>query len=392
MTLLELITKAVATTQTRATPPDYPVVLDPDSVFPTLNPKGIEPNALTLPIPVTGWQISQPDSELIDLCKNFFIELGEKLKNTNSFRKGEFLRILDKFLENTREKIGIPIGVASDDGYTRVLVEKVGFFMGKEVSALVLEACVTFEIWELVETLIVNGFVGNSCYPNLVPRLVSKERSDLLSHCVKHVSDLGLLELHLILKYFLSSQGHANLINVRKEWEAQALLAIDKATDKNFSRKKAAMAKEASVLLMLAHDGFSSSELCLHYLLASANVDEVVLSSAISKLNGKEMMSLIQYLGKWLKKYERFPQAVPCPKASSTLGLKACDWVPKLEDLVKCLGMVLDENFSTLVLHPEFHEELRSIEKIVSSSALEARFSCSVACVAEKLKIEVQGC
>lgn len=49
---------------------------------------------------------------------------------------------------------------------------------------------------------------------------------------------------------------------------------------------------------MIAHDEFSVSELCLHYLLASSNLDEVVLSSCISKLNGSEIMSLIQYLGK----------------------------------------------------------------------------------------------
>lgn len=391
MTLLELITEASASAQTLATLPDYPVVLNPDSIFPILNPKGDEPNMSTLPIPVTGWQISESDSKFVDLCKNFFNELGEKLKNPMSFSKEEFLGMLNKFLENIREKFGIQIGVASsNDGYSRVLVEKVGLFMGKNVAALVLEACITFEIWELVEALIVNGFVGNSCYSTVVPRLVVKERSDLLCHCVKHAADLGPTELRLILKYFLSSQKHAGVVNVRKEWERQALLAIDKATDKNLPRKKAVFAKEASILLMVAYDGFSSSELCLHYLLASANLDEVVLSSAISKLNGKEMMSLIRYLGKWLKKYERFPQAVPCPKAS-TLGLKACDWVPKLEDVVKCLGIVLDENFSALVLHPEFHYELRSIEAIVSSLASEARFACLVANVAEKLKSEVQG-
>ncbi|XVF18680.1 hypothetical protein REPUB_Repub11eG0043700 [Reevesia pubescens] len=139
------------------------------------------------------------------------------------------------------------------------------------------------------------------------------------------------------------------MVNVRKEWESQALLAIEKAR----LRKKSRLAKEASILLMVAHDGFSDAELCLHYLLAANNVDEVILSSSLGKLNGKEMMNLIRYLGKWLKKYERF---------------------------------VLDENFSSLMLHPEFHEELKSIEGVVSSLAFEARFYCLMANVIEKLR------
>ena len=149
------------------------------------------------------------------------------------------------------------------------------------------------------------------------------------------------------------------------------------------------MAKEASILLMMAHDGFSASELCLHYLLASSNVDAVTLSSSIGKLNGKEMMNLIRYLGKWLKKYVQFPQAVPCPEASSKLGLKACSWVPKLEDVINCVGLVLDEKFSSLVLHPEFHEELRFMGVMVSCLASEARLCCIMADVAERLKVEV---
>ncbi|KAJ9163647.1 hypothetical protein P3X46_023294 [Hevea brasiliensis] len=142
---------------------------------------------------------------------------------------------------------------------------------------------------------------------------------------------------------------------------------------------------------MLAHDGFSTSELCLHYLLSSSNVDEVILSSSIGRLNGKEMMNLIRYPGKWLKKYEMFPQAGPCPKASSALRLKACNWVPKLEDIVKCLGLVLDENFSSLVLHPEFYEELKSIERLVGSLASEGKLCCAVANVIENLKTEAEG-
>ncbi|BBH03912.1 hypothetical protein Prudu_014910 [Prunus dulcis] len=335
MSLLEVITKASAISQTQHAPSDYPVVLDPDSIFAKLTPKLDDPNPMSVAIPMSGWQISQTDSKIIELGKKFFFKLKKKLKNPNNFAKAEFLATLNPFLESIREKVGISIGVdSSNDGYTQILMKKVGSFMGKDVAALVLDACVGLEIWELVD-------------------------------------------------------GYTSTVDVRKEWESQALSAAEKATDKTLSGKKLGIAKEAAVLLMVAYDGFSSAELCLHYLLASKNLDEVMLSAAISKLSGREMKSLLRYLGKWLKKYERFPQVGPCHKASTALGLKACDWVPKLEDVAKCIGVLLDENYSALVLHLEFHDELRSINEVVASLTLEARFCCSVASAADTLKAAV---
>ncbi|BFG32724.1 hypothetical protein CerSpe_189980 [Prunus speciosa] len=392
MSLLEVIAKASAKSQTQHAPSDYPIVLDPDSIFAKLTPKLDDPNPMSVAIPMSGWQISQTDSEIIELGKKFFTKLKKKLKNRNNFAKAEFLATLNPFLESIREKVRMSIGVdSSNDGYTQILMKKVGSFMGKDVAGLVLDACVGLEIWELVGSLIANGLLPNSCYQNLVPKVVAKRRSDLLCLCVKHASDLGSSELLLILKYFLDppKDGYTSIVDVRKEWESQALSAAEKATDKILSGKKLSIAKEAAVLLMVAYDGFSSAELCLHYLLASKNLDEVMLSAAISKLSGREMKSLLRYLGKWLKKYERFPQVGPCHKASTALGLKACDWVPKLEDVAKCVGVLLDENYSALVLHPEFHDELRSINEVVASLTLEARFCCSVASAADTLKAEV---
>lgn len=394
MSLLEVIRNASANTDKVASQSEYPIILNADDVFLNLKPQLETVDPTSLANPVTGWQLSQGDTQLIESGKKFYTKLKRKLKDTTNFSKGEFVEILNLFLEKIAEKFGISAGVdTSDNGYTQVLVEKTGFLMGRDVAGLVLEACVRLEIWYLVETLIVKGIIDHSCYSNLVTSLVVKKRSDLLCLIIKHAPDLGLTELLCILKYFLcpSKDAYSSMVNVRKEWESQALLAIEKVKDKKLSDKKSHVAKEASILLMLAHDGFSTSELCLHYLLASPNVDEVILSASIGKLNVKEMMNLIRYLGKWLKKYEMFPQAVPCPKASSVLGLKACDWVPKLEDIVKFLELVLDENFSSLVLHPEFHEELKSIETLVGPLALEAKLCCSVANVIENLKTEAEG-
>ncbi|KAK8692942.1 hypothetical protein V6N13_070543 [Hibiscus sabdariffa] len=385
MTLLDIITKASANTEPPSSLADHPIVLNADDIFLKLKPEAENPNPTSLVSPLTGWGISQTDAKVIELSKKFYTKLNRKLKDIHNFNKEEFLGMLTPFLENIREKGGIFIGVDSNDsGYASVLLEKVGSLVGRDVLSLVLEACIRLEIWELLEVLIVNGMIDHSCFSNLIVNLAAKKRSDLLCLCVKHARNLGSVELLCILKYFLCppKDGYASMVNVRKEWESQALLAIEKAR----LGKKSRLAKEAAILLMIAHDEFSDAELCLHYLLASNNVDEVILSSSLGKLVGKELMNLIRYLGKWLKKYERFPQAIPCPKASSALGLKICDWVPKLEDIAKCLGFLVDENFSSLMLHPEFREELKSIEGVVSSLAFEARFCCSMANVIEKLR------
>ncbi|KAK4843603.1 hypothetical protein QYF36_010480 [Acer negundo] len=391
MTLLEVITKASANLEPVSAQVDHPIILSADDIFLNLKPKLENPSATSLVNSVAGWEISQTDTQLIDTCKKFYVKLKRNLKDTNKFDKDEFIGILNPFLEKISENVLMPVGFdKSDSGYTRVLIEKIGFLMSRDVAGLVLEACVRLRIWELVEALILYGLVDHSGYSDLVMKLVAEKRSNLLSLCIKHSPDLGSSELLCFLKYFLCPHrdAYASMVSVRKEWESQALLAIEKARDEKLSRKKSRVAKEASILLMVAHDGFSASELCLHYLLASSNVDEMILSYSISKLNVKEMMSLIRYLGKWLKKFERFPQAGPCPEASCMLGLMACDWVPRLEVVVKCLGVMLDENFSSLVLHPEFHEELRSIEGVVGTLAVESRLCCSMATAIKNLGVD----
>ncbi|XWS20781.1 hypothetical protein CRYUN_Cryun31cG0132100 [Craigia yunnanensis] len=91
----------------------------------------------------------------------------------------------------------------------------------------------------------------------------------------------GSTELLCILKYFLCppKDGYVSMVNVRKECESQALLAIEKVR----LGKKSRLAKEVSIFLMAAHDGLSDAKLCLHYLLASNNIDEVILSSSFEK-------------------------------------------------------------------------------------------------------------
>ncbi|KAG9141090.1 hypothetical protein Leryth_001605 [Lithospermum erythrorhizon] len=60
--------------------------------------------------------------------------------------------------------------------------------------------------------------------------LIEKRRSDLVVLCLKNLSDISVYELMCVLKYFLAmpKDGIRSMGDVRKEWESQALLAIEK--------------------------------------------------------------------------------------------------------------------------------------------------------------------
>ncbi|VFQ82188.1 unnamed protein product [Cuscuta campestris] len=390
MSLLEVITKALAEKNHPHADLKYPIILNTDQVLLELKPQDQDAkNDLPVKGP-NGWNFSKIDTEIIELGQNFFKKLKRKLKNPTAFNQDEFLKFLGSYLVNIAGKLGIANKITeSDKGYVGKLVGKSGLFMGRDVKGLVLEACILLECWEVLESLIVNRLVEHPHFSSLISNLIEKNRSDLIVLCMKHLSDLQASDVMSILKYFLSLpiNGHTNILSVRKEWESQALLAIqqlkecdgqallavEKVKDK-ILRKRLTLIRDASLLLMIAYDGFSGTELCLHYLISSRNYDEVILAACFSSLNGSEIMRLVRYLGKWLKKYEKFPYVSPCPEASSALGLTVCEWIPRVEDIVICLGLVLDEHFSTLVLHPEFHEELKSINETVNSLAAEARF------------------
>ncbi|PIA62543.1 hypothetical protein AQUCO_00200511v1 [Aquilegia coerulea] len=390
MTLLEVITKASIEQETQTPQSKYPIVLNPDDIFTNLKPESKDSEEdVSLIKRVEGWKISETDSEIIKMGNEFCKKLQRKLKNTNLFKKDEFLKLLNSFLEKNRKSFHLFEEIDSSlSNYTCLMIKNLRFFITPNVAALILEGCVVFEIWDLVDMLIVDGVVGRFSSSNLIDRLIEKKRSNLLCLCIKHFSDIQSSDVRTLLKYFLSppNGAYSTMVNVRKKWEKQALLAIEKATDGSLPIENLALAKQASILLMIAHDDFSSAELCMHYLFASSEIDDLTLSYSLSGLDGSVKLKLIRYFGKWVKKYLRFPQAGPCPKAADVLGLRLCGWVPSLESVVKYLGLVLDKQFASLVLDAEVHDELRSLEEDVKFLAAEARFCSSLAVVVKNLK------
>ncbi|KAL5995454.1 hypothetical protein ACLOJK_025516, partial [Asimina triloba] len=390
MSLLEIITKAKSEQPTiPKTLADHPIILNPDPIFPLLKSDS-NPAPTNVVNPITGWQISAVDSSVIESNSSFFKKLQRKLKKPKILTQDEFLKSLNSFLEQTMKGIGLSVSVATaDPDYTRLAIEKMGFAISRDVAGLIAEACLVLGLWELLDALIAQGLIRGLSTSSvvLVEGLIRKSRADLLCRYIRAASDIQSSELLLILKYFLSppNESRLSLVSVTKEWEKQAMLSIDRASDQNLDEMKSRRARQAAILLMMAHDGFSANELCLHYLFASRNVHGLPLSWAVARLDGLEVVRLVKYLGKWLRKYEKFPEASPCPEAA-TWGLEACKWVPSIEVIVVCLGSVLDEHLLYLTLSSELHEELRSIGELARLFTAEAGLCCSLASVIESMR------
>lgn len=385
MSLLETITRAVANAESvPKTPNDYPIVLNPDSIFPLLNSH----SATSYPIQrVTGWNdISHLDSQLIQLSHRFFKKLSRKLKNPDSFTCSDFFLLLNSFLDNLREMLGLSVGLApSDPDYPHRSIEQLGFFIGRDVAKLLSQTCVALHLWDLLETLIVQDLVSPHCQPSdMVENLIAWRASHTLCLYTKHVADIPPSELILILNYFLMPPKGvlSSMITVRQEWESQVLSVMEQATKGSSTQ----LSKKAAVLLAAAYDGFTLPELCLHYLFGSKNAEGLAVSSAVAGLGRSEMLRLVRYLGKWLRKYERFPEA----SVTGVQGLESCRCVPSLESIMRCIGLVFDEHFSSLVLCTEFHEELRWMESVVRTLELEASLCCTIANTINNLKLDAK--
>lgn len=217
--------------------------------------------------------------------------------------------------------------------------------------------------------------------PGLLAALSDAGRPDLVCAVLRQAADLRSSELLAALRCFLSpasDEAYDAMVGVKGRWKDAAVLAVNKCVDKGAGKKAKPTARRAAMLLMMGHDGFTSPEVCLHYLFASRNVDcveSVVLAAAVAELDGVEVAGLMRYLAKWIGKYRRFPEAQACPEAAGMLGLDQCESVPSFGAMARAMGLVLDQHFSHLVLNAEVRDELRAAEEMVKELAAEAESS-----------------
>ncbi|KAL4195564.1 hypothetical protein AMTRI_Chr05g73920 [Amborella trichopoda] len=415
MSLLQVITKAAEDhPKILNTSSEYPITLNSSEIFQNLKPENPDSDDEPMVRKVTGWSINDHNSEIMSAEKKFTKQQKRNLKSL-LFDIKMFTKSLDRFLTKITKICCKVSDIQPGDEKTLIMLRNACPFLSSQVKALISECCVRLEHWELMEAIIFLGFIRGISHYNLVRKLVDAERGDLLCQIIRHTPDLGHSEIAMILNYFLSPKNDHDLsINsVRKNWENQALWAIDKAaqslphktsdfylkihnansvqdhkTSDSFlkTHNTNSVQDDAALLLAMAYDGFSAFETCLHFLF-SPSLEGLVLSYAISKLQSVQLYRLIRYTRKWVKKYSRFPGLVPWSPESGS-EFEACKWVPSLESIIKVLGVVLDEHYSYLVLDTVFHEELRSIQETVMPLVSEGNVSCSVSNLLKSLRCE----
>ncbi|KAJ4756812.1 hypothetical protein LUZ62_091217 [Rhynchospora pubera] len=391
MALLDTITAATATSGASAPAPGaVPIVLNSDAIIPLLSSS--ESNSTSLitptPTPVSNWNLSSTDTKIIQSTRALSHTLASHLQSIHPLTHSNFLQLLTSFLTSVSDQIDIK----TETSEPLDLIKQRGFLLGPVIANLIAETCASFGLWDVLEALIVNNLLKSSVSFNLVDKLIDKKQSRLLCLFVKHVPDLPWTNLLNVLRYFLSpldDECYMGMLDLRKEWEKEALYAMEKATNVDIPKRVKFYAKEAAFFLMVSLDGFSSNEICLHYLFGSNNSDSLVLGSAISRLDGSDLTSLVRYLVKWLEKYWNFPDASRIPKLgkyTSVLHVKECSNVPSIGSILKAFGVVLDTNFSYWVLNPDIRDEIKKGEDFAHLLALESGFCAQVGEVIEQLK------
>ncbi|XP_071683945.1 uncharacterized protein [Lolium perenne] len=328
-------------------------------------------SALPTPIPPTVWSLSPADPTLATAASSLAASLSASSLTAPRFRAllASFLAALSHSLSLPPPSPNLPLAVRAAAPYLPTT----------------LAALVASTASHLSDHAVVLALADARAIPHpqsdLLASLADAARPDLVCAVLRQAADLRASELLAALRCFLSPASDAAydaMAAVKGRWKDAALLAVSKCKDKTTGKKENAAARQAALLLMMGHDGFTSPEVCLHYLFASRTadcVDSVVLAAAVAELDGAEVAALLSYLSKWVGKYWRFPVARACPETASLPGLEQCASVPSLGAVTRAMGLVLDQHFSHLVLNAELPKELCAAEVMVRELAVEAESS-----------------
>ncbi|KAL6627555.1 hypothetical protein ACP70R_031281 [Stipagrostis hirtigluma subsp. patula] len=360
MTLLAAITSAAATPTPAAGA--HPIVLTPGAAPPPPTSA-----ALPTPIPPSDWTLSPADPAL----SNAASFLATSLSSCSSLPR--LRTLLANFFTTLSQSLSLPPPLPKLPDAIRALAP----YFPAAVASLVASAAARLSEHDVLLALADSRLLAHPP-PDLVSSLADSGRADLVCAVLRQAADLRSSELLAALRCFLSpasDKAYDAMVDVKNRWKDAALLAVKKYQDKGAGKKVNAAARRAALLLMMGHDGFSSPEVCLHYLLASGNVDSVVLGAAVAELDGGEVVRLMRYLNKWIGKYQRFPEAQACPEAVGILGLEQCESVPSFAAVARTLGVLLDNHFSHLVLNADVREDLRAADAMVKELAAEAESS-----------------
>ncbi|CAO2174332.1 unnamed protein product [Urochloa humidicola] len=364
MTLLAAITNSAANPAAGTGTPAHPIVLTPGAA-----PPPPTSSALPTPIPPTAWSLAPADPALPKAASS----LVSSLASCSTLPR--LRTLLASFLATLSQSLSLPPPPPA----LPAAIRAVATYFPTAIASLVASKAASLGEHDVLLAL------AESCllpHPpaDLISSLADIDRADLVCAVLRQAADLRSSEILAALRFFLSpasEKAYDATMVVKGRWKDAAVLAVDKCQEKGAGKGKKvyAAARQAAMLLMMGHDGFSSPEVCLHYLFASGNVDSVVLGAAVAELDGGEVVRLMRYLNKWIGKYLKFPEAQAFPKAAGVLGLEQCDSVPSFGAVARALGVVLDNHFSHLVLNADVREELMAAEGMVRELAAEAESS-----------------
>lgn len=356
MTLLAAITNPSAAAAAAANP----IVLTPGAA-----PPPPTSSAIPTQIPPSDWSLSPADPALATAASFLSTSLSSASVSLPRFRS-----LLASFLTTLSNSLSLP---APSPNLPQAIRSVAPYFPAALASPVASRAASLAE-YDVLLALAECGLLRHPP-PSLLSSLSEADRPDLVCAVVRQAADLRSSELLATLRFFLSPASDAAydaMVSVKNRWKEAAVLAVNRCKEKGAGKKVDAMARQAALLLMMGYDGFTSPEVCLHYLFASENVDSVVFGAAVSELDGGEVVRLMKYLTKWIGKYQRFPEAQACPEAVGMPGLELCDIVPSFRVVAGALGLVFDQHFSHLALNAELKEDLKAAEMMVKQLATEA--------------------
>ncbi|GJN37688.1 hypothetical protein PR202_gb26669 [Eleusine coracana subsp. coracana] len=335
-----------------------PIVLTPGAA----PPRAPTSSAVPTPIPPSTWTLATADPALATAA-SFFVSSISSASPRLRILLVNFLNALTQALSLPPPSTSIPEAIKA-----------IAPYFPATIAPLVASAAARIADYDVLLALAQSRLLSHPP-PELISSLSDNDRVDLVCAVLRQATDLRSSEILAGLQCFLSpasEKAYDAMVDVKNQWKDAAVSAVNKCRDDSVEMVFTDAARRAALLLMMGHDGFSSPEVCLHYLLASGNVDPVVLGAAVAELDGGEVVRLMRYLNKWIEKYRRFPDAQTCPEAMSMLGLEQCGCVPPFGAVARALGVVLDNHFSHLVLNADVREDLRAADMMLKELATEA--------------------
>ncbi|XP_037403743.1 uncharacterized protein LOC119266615 [Triticum dicoccoides] len=353
MTLLAAITSS-----SPAAAANHPVVLTPGAPPPSAT------TALPAPIDPADWALAPADPALATAASFLAVSLSADALTAPRFRA-----LLGSFLTTLSRSLALPAPPAK----LLPAVRAAAPYLPATLAPLLASSAARLAEYDVLLALTETRALPHPPQ-GLLAALDAAARPDLLCAVLRQAADLRSAELLAALRCFLcpaSDRAYDSMVAVKTRWKEAALAVANMAVDE--LRTGAQVTRRAAILLMMGHDGFTSPEVCLHYLFASRNVeDPLVLAAAVSELDGGEVASLLRYLAKWVGKYSRFPEAQPCPEAVEIHKLEQCDSVPSLVAVARAMGLVLDQHFSHIVLNAELRQDLLAAGVMAKELAAEA--------------------